>query len=47
MFCLAGPGSYNPASNDTVKLRLLVGKDDRFKELRKNENPGPGTYEVS
>ncbi|XP_041485229.1 sperm-tail PG-rich repeat-containing protein 2-like [Lytechinus variegatus] len=42
-----GPGTYNPAAKDTVKLSLLVGKDDRFREFRKNENPGPGTYELS
>ncbi|XP_071505426.1 sperm-tail PG-rich repeat-containing protein 2-like [Diadema antillarum] len=42
-----GPGTYDPAAKDAVKLSLLVGKDRRFRELRKNENPGPGAYELS
>ncbi|PIK59902.1 putative sperm-tail PG-rich repeat-containing protein 2 [Apostichopus japonicus] len=41
-----GPGTYNPPSKTEVKLGLMVTRDTRFKTL-KNEDPGPGSYELS
>ncbi|XP_022087491.1 sperm-tail PG-rich repeat-containing protein 2-like [Acanthaster planci] len=41
-----GPGTYNPDSIEEAKNGLMVTRDKRFKEKR-NEYPGPGTYELS
>lgn len=43
-----GPGTYDQEmAPDKTKLALMVTKDSRFKELRKDEVPGPGAYELS
>ncbi|KAJ8023074.1 Sperm-tail PG-rich repeat-containing protein 2 [Holothuria leucospilota] len=41
-----GPGTYNPQSQSEVKLGLMVTRDTRFKSI-KNDDPGPGSYELS
>ncbi|XP_076823381.1 sperm-tail PG-rich repeat-containing protein 2-like [Clavelina lepadiformis] len=43
-----GPGAYKQEmANEKVKLALMVTKDDRFKQVKIDEVPGPGTYELS
>lgn len=44
-FCPIGPGTYNPDGKEDPKTGLMVTRDRRFKD-KKNENPGPGAYEV-
>ncbi|XP_033644148.1 sperm-tail PG-rich repeat-containing protein 2-like [Asterias rubens] len=41
-----GPGTYNPDGKEDPKTGLMVTRDRRFKD-KKNENPGPGAYELS
>ncbi len=43
--CPIGPGTYNPDGKEDPKTGLMVTRDRRFKDKR-NENPGPGAYEV-
>ena len=38
-----GPGSYEPAVKNKKK-KVIVGKEERFKEGKKSEIPGPGAY---
>nr|XP_002131399.1 sperm-tail PG-rich repeat-containing protein 2 isoform X1 [Ciona intestinalis] len=43
-----GPGTYNqelPQGNP--KLAVMVTKDHRFKQVKQDEVPGPGAYELS
>ncbi|XP_039248162.1 sperm-tail PG-rich repeat-containing protein 2-like [Styela clava] len=43
-----GPGTYNEESpKNKVALALMVTKDERFKQHKKDEVPGPGAYELS
>lgn len=41
----AGPGAYNPLST-MDKGNMMTARDSREKPLKEN-NPGPGYYEVS
>lgn len=43
-----GPGTYDPnVTAISLKGGLMVVKEERFRELRKDEVPGPGQYEFS
>ncbi|XP_019620275.1 PREDICTED: sperm-tail PG-rich repeat-containing protein 2-like [Branchiostoma belcheri] len=45
---LPGPGTYNPKPVPLEnQLTLLTQKSPRFKQLKQDEVPGPGAYELS
>nr|XP_019956531.1 PREDICTED: sperm-tail PG-rich repeat-containing protein 2 [Paralichthys olivaceus] len=41
-----GPGQYNPSVKSFPQMALISSKEDRFK-VSMNNNPGPGTYQLS
>ena len=46
MLYSTGPGTYQHGTTLTKKGGLMITKDRRFRGTD-NENPGPGSYEVS